>query len=376
MLAATSGAGARRRPPRSARRPRCWPRTWASGPCSATPGPTRSAPCSAPPPPSRCPGPPASPLAAVVGLTAASEVVSFTRSSSAPPPLHWLDMLGRRPAPARHRGTGAAGRRQPGNGSPARRDGGRRPGSGRAGRPAAPASARRSDRARAAGHRRRSRSAAARPRPAIGAGIGRAAALIAVLTVCARAAGPGPPGGLRAYRRGVLPGHRVHDRQPGAQHHLRHRAGRRADQRHGAGAGPVRAAGRPPTRPPRRQVTQTSSALLTWTVVILAPVSVSSRVAAGPIARLLSPANPARALRPRQHDRPDQPHDHGVRAAGALLRAGRGAVRDTPGPPPVHRARAGAGHLQPGGDGGVPAVRAVRRGPPRARGRAAACPRS
>jgi UDP-GlcNAc:undecaprenyl-phosphate/decaprenyl-phosphate GlcNAc-1-phosphate transferase len=41
-------------------------------------------------------------LAGIAGLTAASEKVSFTKVIARTPPLHWLDMLGRRPAaPAR-----------------------------------------------------------------------------------------------------------------------------------------------------------------------------------------------------------------------------------------------------------------------------------
>jgi len=38
-------------------------------------------------------------LAVIAGLTAASEVVSFTRVIERTPPLRWLDMLGRRPSP-------------------------------------------------------------------------------------------------------------------------------------------------------------------------------------------------------------------------------------------------------------------------------------
>jgi hypothetical protein len=37
-------------------------------------------------------------LAGITGLTAASEVVSFTKVIERTPPLRWLDMLGRRPA--------------------------------------------------------------------------------------------------------------------------------------------------------------------------------------------------------------------------------------------------------------------------------------
>ena len=63
-------------------------------------GPTRSARCSARPPPGSLPrSARLGLLAAIVALTVASEKVSFTKVIAATPPLHWLDMLGRRPAP-------------------------------------------------------------------------------------------------------------------------------------------------------------------------------------------------------------------------------------------------------------------------------------
>ena len=46
-----------------------------------------------------------------------------------------------------------------------------------------------------------------------------------------------PPGGVRAYRPGVVRGHRVHHGEHGAEHHLRHRDGRCPHRGRGAGAG-------------------------------------------------------------------------------------------------------------------------------------------
>ena len=56
-------------------------------------------------------------LAAITGLTAASEVVSFTAVIACTPPLNWADMLGRRPLPA----PAAAGQAAPQAGAPAAR---------------------------------------------------------------------------------------------------------------------------------------------------------------------------------------------------------------------------------------------------------------
>jgi hypothetical protein len=63
-------------------------------------------------------------LAAIVGLTAASEVVSFTKVIEQAPPLRWLDMLGRRPAaPNTRTATGGPGAPAGGEGEGAASDG-------------------------------------------------------------------------------------------------------------------------------------------------------------------------------------------------------------------------------------------------------------
>ena len=133
---------------------------------------------------------------------------------------------------------------------------------------------------------------AARPRPAISAGIGRAAALIAVLTVCAR---------LLGLARQVVFAHTVQAYCLGTAYTTANQVpniiydivlgGALTSVMVPVLARSARRAGTDPAA--ARQVTQTSSALLTWTVVILAPVSVIIAVAAGPIAALLNPANPA-----------------------------------------------------------------------------------
>ncbi len=65
-------------------------------------------------------------LAGIIALTAASEKVSFTKVIQRTPPLHWLDMLGRRPTPpAGSSGAGSPAAGSPG-GSPGERDPGQR----------------------------------------------------------------------------------------------------------------------------------------------------------------------------------------------------------------------------------------------------------
>jgi putative peptidoglycan lipid II flippase len=124
-----------------------------------------------------------------------------------------------------------------------------------------------------------------------GAGIGRAAALIAALTVVARLLGLG---------RQLVFARTVEAHCLGAAYVTANQVPNIIYDIVLGGAltsimVPVlaRSAQRSATDPvAARQVTQTSSALLTWTVVILAPVSVIIALASGPIARLLIPASP------------------------------------------------------------------------------------
>ncbi len=57
-------------------------------------------------------------LAGIIALTAASEKVSFTKVIQRTPPLHWLDMLGRRPMPAAGSPGGSPGEPGPGQAGP------------------------------------------------------------------------------------------------------------------------------------------------------------------------------------------------------------------------------------------------------------------
>ena len=58
-------------------------------------------------------------------------------------------------------------------------------------------------------------------------------------------------------------------------------------------AGPAERSGAPGGEAARAEVSRISSALVTWTVLILAPVSIALALAAGPVISLLMPVNPA-----------------------------------------------------------------------------------
>ena len=205
--------------PRSAPRSHCFPKTSANGRCSGTRAPTHSAPCSewqprpACPvrPGSRCsPRSPASPRPARWSAS--------PPSSSAPRPCGGSTCSAACPfRPPRSRGARTRRPRKPGRQEPRqpqhRRD--RAAGLGDRGWPASPGGP--WNWARCGPHRRHHGD-----RP--GGGLRPAAC-------------------LRAHGRQPLPGNRVRDRQPGAEHHLRHRPRRRPHQRDRAGPGRC---GRPP----------------------------------------------------------------------------------------------------------------------------------
>ena len=173
-------------------------------------------------------------LAGIIALTAASEKVSFTKVIQRTPPLHWLDMLGRGPCrQPDHQRPGQRGA------APVTRPGRDGPGEHRPGHAPAcaeddcqPPVTEAQETATEAGRAQNAGSV-----PQAGAGIARAAVLIGAITIVSNIVGLRPPAGLRPYGVRDLPGHRVRHRQPGAEHHLRHRPGRRPDQRADTGAG-------------------------------------------------------------------------------------------------------------------------------------------
>ena len=255
-------------------------------------------------------------LAGIAGLTAASEKVSFTKVIERTPALRWLDMLGRARGGVRR-----ADRVPPGAGG----SGGSPP---RTSRVTAPVAERGSARQR-------------------GGGIGRAAVLIGAITMLARVIG---------FGRQVVFAHTVQASCLGTAYTTANMVPNIIYDIVMGGAltavvvpvlaGPARAAGGGDGAADREQVRQTSAALLSWTVLLLVPVSVVVAVIARPLVSLLLGGTPGC---PRaSHGRPRRADAGGVRAADPALRAGRGAVRHPAVTPQVRRARAGAGAVQPG----------------------------
>jgi putative peptidoglycan lipid II flippase len=129
------------------------------------------------------------------------------------------------------------------------------------------------------------------PRRSLTAGIGRAAALIAALTVLAR---------LLGLARQLVFAHTVESHCLGTAYVTANQVpniiydivlgGALTSIMVPVLARPARRAAGDPAA--AAQVRQTASALLTWTVIVLVPVSAIIALASGPIARLLSPANP------------------------------------------------------------------------------------
>src|SRR6185312_11752065 len=191
-----------------------------------------------------------------------------------------------RPAP----GPGAAPRhRDRRAGQPGRvraRRGGRRRGGGRAGRADGPGRRPAPVTEPAPPVTKDSQEPAARPSTAVG--IGRAAALIAVLTICAR---------LLGLARQVVFAHTVQAYCLGTAYTTANQVpniiydivlgGALTSIMVPVLAGPAEKAADPAAR---AEVSRTSSALLCWTVLILVPVSVALVALSGPVAGLLIPA--------------------------------------------------------------------------------------
>ena len=149
----------------------------------------------------------------------------------------------------------------------------------------------------------------------------------------------------------------------GAEPDLRARHRRRARQRDGPGAGPR--GGRADTDEDQKAyVAQVASALLTWSVLILLPVTVAIVALARPIAELLIPANPnAACARPAMLGTTTdlivafapQIMLYGISVVlTGLLQAYRKFTGPTLAP----------GHRQPGDDHRLPGLRLARQEPP------------
>ena len=172
----------------------------------------------------------------------------------------------------------------------------------------------------------------------------------------------GPPGGVRAYARlradcrQHQPRHRVHHREPGAEHHFRHR-GRWCSHR-GGGARTGRACsprGSRCSRGGRRPPDRFRFAHLDNPAARAAERAPGARRGAGRDGAFRALARGiGRDHRGRQQDA------RGVRAADSALRARRRDLRHPAVAPQVHRSGPRAAGFQPGGKRRLPGVPAGR----------------